>query len=44
MTASALAELKKGILDEVLSLDIVMRPFYSKFGIMHKTVVHFNGW
>lgn len=42
--ASARAELKKGILDEVLFLEKVMRAFYSKFGTMHKAVVHLNGW
>ena len=37
-------ELKKEILDEVLSLDIVMRALYSKFGTMHNAVIHLNGW
>ena len=40
---SARAELKKEILDEVLSLDTVMRELYSKFGIVHKAVVHLYG-
>ena len=42
--ASARAELKKEILDEILSLDIVMQVLYSKFGIVHKVVVHLNEW
>jgi len=44
VTMSARAELKKEFLDEVLSLNIVMRALYSKFGIMHKAFVHLNGW
>ena len=35
VTMSARVELKKAILDEVLSLDTVMRALYSKFGIVH---------
>jgi len=42
--ASTRAELKKEILDEVLSLDIVMRPLYSNFRTVHKAVIHLNGW
>jgi len=42
--ASAQAELKKVILDEVLSLEKVMQALYSTFGTMHKAVVHLNGW
>ena len=41
---SAQAELKKEILDEVLTLDTVMRALYSKFGTVHKAVAHLNGW
>jgi len=42
--ASARVELKKAILDEVLSLDIVMWALYSMFGTMHKAVIHLIGW
>ena len=41
---STQGELKKAILDEVLSLDMVMRALYSKFGTVHKAIVHLNGW
>ena len=41
-TTSTQAELKKEILDEVLSLDTIMRAMYSKFGTMHKAVFHLN--
>jgi len=44
VTMSARAKLKKAILDEVLSLDMVMRALYSKFGIVHKAVIHLNRW
>lgn len=44
VTTSARVELKKVILDEVLSLDKVMRALYSKFGTMDKTMVHLNRW
>jgi len=44
ITMSAWVELKKAILDEVLSLETVMQALYSKFGIVHKAVVHLNGW
>ena len=44
VTTFSWAELKKEILDEVLSLDTVMRAFYSKFGTVHKAVVHLNKW
>ncbi len=44
VTASPRAKLKKEILDEALSLDTFMRALYSKFGIVHKAVVHLNGW
>lgn len=44
VTASARAELKKEILDEVLSLDTVMRALYSKFGTVHKVIIHLNRW
>lgn len=43
VTMSAWAELKKEILDEVLSLDTVMRELHSKFGTVHKAIVHRNG-
>ena len=42
VTPSARAELKKAILDEVLSLDIVMRALYSKFGTAHQEVFHLH--
>lgn len=44
VTSSTRAELKKVIVDEVSSLEIVMRVLYSKFGTVHKAVVHLNGW
>ena len=44
ITTSAPVELKKVILDEVLSLETVMRALYSKFGTMHKVIIHLNGW
>lgn len=44
VTMSTWAELKKAILNEVLSLDIVMWALYSKFGTVHKAVIHLNGW
>ncbi len=44
VTMSARAELKKAILDEVLSLDTVMRALYSKFSTMHQAVVHLHRW
>lgn len=44
VTVSTQAKLKKALLDEVLSVDIVMRALYSKFGTMHMAVVHLNGW
>lgn len=40
----AWAELKKEILNEVLSLDTVMWALYSKFGTVHKVVIHLNEW
>lgn len=43
-TTSTWVELKKAILDEVLSLDKVMRALFSKFGTMHKEVFHLNRW
>lgn len=42
VTMFAQAEVKKVILDEVLSLDTIMRALYSTFGTMHKVVVHLN--
>ena len=44
VTASTSEELKKEIVDEVLSLGTVMEVLYSKFGIVHKAVIHLNGW
>lgn len=44
VTTSAQEELKKTILDEVLSLETVMQALYSKFGTMHKVVVHLNNY
>ena len=44
VTSSTQAKLKKVILDEVFSLDTFMRALYSKFGTVHKAVVHLNGW
>lgn len=44
LTMSSQVELKKEILDEEFSLDIVMRALYSKFGTMHKEVIHLNRW
>ena len=42
VTMSAWAEIKKEILDEVLSLETVMQALYSKFGTLHKAVVHLH--
>lgn len=44
VTVSAQAELKKVILDEVLSLDIDMGALYSKFGTVHKAIIQLNRW
>ncbi len=44
VTASTQAALNKAILDELLYLDTVMQEFYSKFGPMHKAVIHLNRW
>jgi len=44
VTSSARVELKKVILDEVFSLETVTQALYSKFGIVHKAVVHLNVW
>lgn len=44
VTTSARADFKKEILDEVLAIDIVMQTLYSKFGVVHKEIVHLNGW
>ena len=44
VTKSARAELKKAILDDVLSLDTVMQAMYSRFGNVNKAVFHINGW
>ena len=35
--------MKKAILDKVSSLETIMQVLYSKFGTVHKTVVHLNG-
>lgn len=43
VTSSAKAELKIAILDEVSSVEIVMRTLYSRFITVHKSVVHLNG-
>lgn len=43
VTTYTRAELKKAILNELLSLEIVMQELYSKFGTMNKAVVHING-
>jgi len=37
------AELKKAILDEVSFLETVMWVVYSRFGTVHKAVVHLKG-
>jgi len=37
-------ELKKAILDEVLSLDTIMQTLHSMFGTMHQAVIHLHGW
>ena len=44
VTASTREELKKEILDEVLSLESIMWALYSKFGTVHKAVIHLNRW
>ena len=44
VTTSTQAELKKALLDEEFSLAIVMWTLYSKFGTMHKAIVHLNSW
>ena len=44
VTVSARAELKKVILDEVSSLETVMQTLYSRFGTLHKVVIHLNSW
>lgn len=44
VTTSTQVELKKTILDEVFSLDTVMKASYSKIGTVHKEVVHLNRW
>jgi len=43
VTISTQAELKKVILHEVSSLEIVLQPLYSRFGTVHKVIVHLNG-
>ena len=44
VTSSAIAELKRVILDEVSSLETIMRMLYSRFDTVHKAIVHLNGW
>lgn len=44
VTTFAKEELKKAILDELSSLEITTRMLYSKFGIMHKEIVHLKNW
>lgn len=44
VTTSAREELKRAILNEVSSLETVMRTLYSTFITMHKSIVHLNGW
>lgn len=43
-TTSARVDLKKAILDELLSLETIMRKMYFRFVTVHKSVVHLNGW
>lgn len=38
------AELKRAILDDVLSLDIVMQALYSKFSTVHQAIAHLHDW
>lgn len=42
VTTSAIAELRKVILDEVSSLETVMQKLYFKFVTMHESFVHLN--
>jgi len=44
VTKSTIVELKRIIMDEVLSLESVMQVFYSMFGTVHKEVFHLNIW
>lgn len=44
VTSYAREKLKRAILDEVSSLKTIMQILYSKFGTVHKVVVHLNGW
>ena len=44
VTTSMRAELRREILDEVSSLEIVMRKLYFRFITVHKSVVHLNSW
>ena len=44
VTMYAWVELKKEIIDEVLSLDTAMQALYSKFDAVHKEFVHLNRW
>jgi len=43
-TTSTRVELKKAILDDILSLVTIMQKLYFKFVTLHKSVVHLNGW
>ena len=44
VTASTQVELKKAILDKVLSLETVMQALYSRFDTVLKAVVHPKSW
>lgn len=43
ITTSPIVELKRAILNEVSSLEIVMQMLYFRFVTMHKLVIHLNG-
>ena len=44
VTTFTQSELRKAILDKVLSLVIVTWECYSNFGTMHEAVGHLNRW
>lgn len=44
VTSFTREKLKRVILDEVFSLETVMQMLYSRFGTVHKSVVHLNDW
>lgn len=44
VTMFARDELKKAILNQVLSLHTFIQALYSKFGSMHKAVIHLKIW